>query len=68
MPYAFIAYEDSIGGVVKVRKIEFTTGARKIVKADGTEWTASELVGKNVSTPCEAGVYFGGFMRLNGTM
>ena len=66
VPFAFVAYENGTNGVVKVRKIEFTGGAKEIVKADGSEWTANELVGKSVSTPCEAGTYFGGFIRLNG--
>lgn len=69
--YAFIVTEDAnaSGGTVtvKIKPIIFESGAKSIVKADGSEWSVAELANCAVSTPCEAGTYFAGVLRLDGS-
>lgn len=64
---AFIAIEDAVNGVVKVRKTDLTgNGTREACDIDGANVVVGELAGKKLANPIKAGVYFTGIFRVNG--
>lgn len=63
---AWVVIEDSASGAAKVKAVDKSAnGTREICAEDGS--AIEDMSGKSVSCP-DAGKYFGGMVRANGTM